>query len=116
MTATRRIKVSLMALAVVGGAMLTFSSSASARDCHSRSRSYHGRSSYYRGHSYHRSHSVYHRPSVHYDRVYHPTRLHWTRSRGLHTHGHYDRVPHYVPGHYDRCHNGHIDLNPWYHH
>ena len=43
---------------------------------------------------------IYHGPSVHYDRVYHPTRLHWTPGRGLHTHGHFDRVPHFVPGHF----------------
>lgn len=46
--------------------------------------------------------ATYHPPSVHYDRVYHADRLHWTPGRGLHTHGHYDLVPHYVPGHYHR--------------
>jgi hypothetical protein len=40
----------------------------------------------------------YHAPSMHYDRVYHADRLHWTPGRGLHTHGHYDLVPHYTPG------------------
>lgn len=62
-----------------------------------------------------RSGAVYDPPSVHYDRVYHADRLHWTPGRGLHTHGHYDLVPHYTPGHYDRLHGNHIDLNPRYH-
>ncbi|MBX9656801.1 hypothetical protein K2Y11_24550 [bacterium] len=68
------------------------------------------------GHRYGHSHSVYHPPSVHYDRVYHEDYLHWTPFRGLHSHGHYDIVPHYTPGHYDRWHRGHIDGNPWFHH
>ena len=59
---------------------------------------------------------VYHPPSVHTDRVFHPTRTHWSLLRGVHTHGHYDNVPHYTPGHFDRGHNGHIDPNPYYHH
>ncbi|HEY8505139.1 MAG TPA: hypothetical protein VIL46_11195 [Gemmataceae bacterium] len=59
---------------------------------------------------------LYHPPSVHYDRVYHPTRTHWTPLRGWHTHGHYDVVPHYTPGHFDTLHNGHVDPNPHYHH
>jgi len=59
---------------------------------------------------------IYHGPSVHYDRVYHPTTTHWTPRRGVHTHGHYDVVPHYTPGHFDRLHGNHIDLNPRYHH
>ena len=58
---------------------------------------------------------IYHGPSVHYDKVYHPTRTHWTPGRGWHTHGHYDYVPHYVPGHFDTLHNGHIHANPWFH-
>ncbi len=73
------------------------------------------------GHSHH-SHSlygyngpIYHRPSVHYHRVYHPTRSHWTPGRGWHTHGHIDYVPHYVPGHFDHHHHNHIDLNPHFH-
>ena len=59
---------------------------------------------------------VYHPPSVHTDYRYHPTQVHWTPLRGLHTHGHYDAVPHYTPGHYDTYHNGHIHGNPYYHH
>jgi hypothetical protein len=59
---------------------------------------------------------VYHQPSVHYDRVFHPTRTHWTPGRGLHTHGHYDLVPHYTPGHYDYQHGNHVHPNPNYHH
>lgn len=58
---------------------------------------------------------IYHGPSVHYDRVYHPTTTHWTPRRGWHTHGHYDLVPHYVPGHFDRIHRDHIHLNPRFH-
>ena len=70
----------------------------------------HPRSSYGR----HRQ-PIYHAPSVHYDQVYHPEYLHWTPGRGVHTHGHYDVVPHYVPGHYDQWHRGHIDVNPRFH-
>jgi hypothetical protein len=58
---------------------------------------------------------IYHAPSVHYHRVYHPEYSHWTPHRGLHTHGHYDYVPHYTPGHFDRYHRDHIDLNPHFH-
>jgi hypothetical protein len=58
---------------------------------------------------------VYHAPSVHYHRVYHPEYSHWTPYRGWHTHGHYDHVPHYVPGHFDRYHRDHIDVNPHFH-
>jgi hypothetical protein len=121
MSPQRRIKIGLVALAVVGGAVFLCNSTAYARDCRSGHSSYHRGSSHYRSSSYgrhssHRSHSLYHAPSVHYDRVYHPTYSHWTRSRGYHSHGHYDTVPHYVPGHYDRCHRGHIDLNSRYHH
>jgi hypothetical protein len=67
------------------------------------------------GYSGYRSGPIYHGPSVHYDRVYHADRTHWTPGRGLHTHGHYDAVPHYTPGHFDRSHGGHVDLNPRYH-
>jgi hypothetical protein len=77
-------------------------------------RGHHAR--YYGGHGCHRTAPAWHGPSMHYDRVYHPTYRHWTPQRGLHTHGHYDYAPHYVPGHYDRWHNGHIDLNPRFHH
>jgi hypothetical protein len=59
---------------------------------------------------------IYHGPSVHLDPVYHPEYYHWTPGRGLHTHGHYDLVPHYTPGHVDHLHGGHIDGNPHYHH
>ena len=58
---------------------------------------------------------VYHQPSVHYDRVYHPTTTHWTPGRGLHTHGHTHLVPHYTPGHFDLQHGNHIHPNPYYH-
>ncbi len=51
---------------------------------------------------------VWHSSSVHYDRVYHPTHLHWTPSSGWHTHGHYDVVPHFTPGHFDYLHNDHL--------
>lgn len=59
---------------------------------------------------------VYHAPSLHYDSVYHPTYSHWTPGRGLHTHGHYDLVPHFTPGHFDYQHGDHLHTNPWYHH
>jgi hypothetical protein len=59
---------------------------------------------------------VYHGPSLHYDRVYHPTYSHWTPLRGWHTHGHYDYVPHYTPGHFDYWHGDHLHGNPYYHH
>ena len=71
---------------------------------------------YHVGHHHqHRSGPIYHAPSVHHDPVYHPEYLHWTPGRGVHTHGHYDYVPHYVPGHFDRRHGNHIDLNPHFH-
>jgi hypothetical protein len=60
--------------------------------------------------------SVYHGPSVHYDPVWHHEYNHWTPRRGWHSHGHFDAVPHYVPGHFDYHHFDHIDPNPWYHH
>lgn len=59
---------------------------------------------------------IYHAPSIHYDRVYHADTLHWTPGRGLHSHGHYDVVPHYTPGHFDTLHRNHVHVNPWYHH
>lgn len=58
---------------------------------------------------------IYHAPSVHYDTQWHGY-SHWTPYRGLHSHGHYDTVPHYTPGHFDTIHNGHLHLNPWGHH
>lgn len=58
---------------------------------------------------------IYHQPSVHFDQTYHPTRTHWTPFRGQHTHGHYDAVPHVVPGHFDSRHRGHVHPNPYYH-
>jgi hypothetical protein len=67
------------------------------------------------GYGFGHSHPIYHPPSVHYHRVYHPTRTHWTPGRGWHTHGHIDYVPHYTPGHFDRLHGNHIDLNPHFH-
>ena len=87
----------------------------------SYSRGYYSGSRYssgYGGDYYRQSFSgpVYHDPSVHYDRVYHPTDVHWTPRRGWHTHGHYDLVPHYTPGHFDHQHGSHLHLNPRYHH
>jgi hypothetical protein len=58
---------------------------------------------------------VYHPPTIQYRKVYHPTKLHWTPKRGLHSHGHFDYVPTYVPGHFDTLHNGHVHSNPWFH-
>jgi hypothetical protein len=54
----------------------------------------------YRPYIPHYSLPHYHAPSVHYHRTYHPDYYHWTPSRGLHSHGHYDYTPHYTPGHW----------------
>jgi hypothetical protein len=62
-----------------------------------------------------RSAPIYHPPSVHYDHVYHPDYSHWTPYQGWHSHGHYHAVPHFVPGHIDRWHGNHIDVNPYFH-
>jgi len=59
---------------------------------------------------------VYHQPTVHYDRVYHQDYLQWTPNRGIQSRGHFDTVPHFVPGHVDTLHNGHIDTNRRFHH
>ena len=102
----KRIMLGLAVILTVGAISLANTSQAKAQ-CGSYGGGYGG---------YGRTASVYHGPSVHYDRVYHPTRTHWTPYRGLHTHGHYDRVRHYVPGHYDRLHNGHLHRNRYFHH
>lgn len=52
------------------------------------------------GHGYGYVGHAYHRRAVHVDRVYHADYLHWTPSRGIHTHGHIDYVPHYTPRYY----------------
>jgi hypothetical protein len=71
----------------------------------------------YRGRGYiPRSGPIYHGPSLHYDSVWHHEFDHWTPGSGWHSHGHFDQVPHYVPGHFDYHHFDHIDPNPWYHH
>ena len=49
-------------------------------------------SPYHFGHSYGGYYHV--TPPVHTHRVFHADRLHWTPGRGLHTHGHYDYIPH----------------------
>jgi hypothetical protein len=59
---------------------------------------------------------IYHAPSVHFDHYYHHDYYHWTPRRGLHSHGHYDAVPHYTPGHFDHSHGNHIHGNPHFHH
>ena len=93
---------------------------------HKHNHSHHGgHNSHHGGHnSHHGGHGhshgwnsgpIYHGPSVHYDKVYHPTSTHWTPWQGWHTHGHYDYVPHYVPGHFDYLHGNHIHGNPYYH-
>ena len=70
----------------------------------------------YSGYRYNNGgHSFYHVPSVHTDYVPH-NRLHFSPWRGVHIDRHYDAIPHYTPGHFDRFHQGHIDSNPWYHH
>jgi hypothetical protein len=54
-----------------------------------------------KGHGhFHGGHGHFHAPSLHFHRVYHPTHLHWTPSRGWHTHGHVHTVPHFTPGHF----------------
>ena len=58
---------------------------------------------------------VYHPPSVHFDRVYRPTQLHWTPRRGVHTHGYQQIVPHYTPGHFDTRHGNHVHPNSYFH-
>ena len=98
----KRIMLGLAVIVTVGAITLANTSQAKAQY------------GYYRG--FGPTGPVYHGPSVHYDRVYHPTRTHWTPYRGLHTHGHFDYVPHYSPGHYDRLHNGHLHRNPYFHH
>ncbi len=117
---------SLAALITVGASFLT-SGSAQAQDYRfGRSRGFapsyrgfndRGFNDYSRGFSRRgfRSGPIYHGPSIQYDRVYHPDRLHWTPRRGLHTHGHTHIVPRYVPGHFDTRHRGHIHANPRYH-
>lgn len=59
---------------------------------------------------------AWHTGSVHLHRTYHPTSSHWTPGGGFHTHGHYDYVPHFTPGHFDVYHNGHLHGNPYFHH
>ena len=53
--------------------------------------------SHHRTRSTHRSHYVprVYRPTFHYDYYYHHEYFHWTPWRGLHSHGHYDAVPHF---------------------
>lgn len=120
MKATLRF-FSLAALVAVCASFLT-SAAAQAQDYrYGRSRGYvpqtRGYNDFSRGYSPRgfRSGRIYHGPSIQYDRVYHPDRLHWTPRRGLHTHGHTHVVPRYVPGHFDTRHRGHIHGNPRYH-
>jgi len=122
MTRKRIIRIVLTGAVVIVGAGLLVPSDAEAQ-CFSYHSGYGGISfsygSHYGGHhGYHRAYRVpiYHPPSVHLDRVYHHDYSHWTPRRGWHSHGHYDVVPHYVPGHFDTLHGRHIDLNPRYHH
>lgn len=109
----------------VAGVLMLMSSTASAQGfggsgygnySGSRGYSYQGRGQYGAGYRGRPSGPIYHGPSVHYDRVYHPEYQHWTPNRGWHTHGHYDLVPHYTPGHFDTKHRGHVHGNPHYHH
>jgi hypothetical protein len=96
-TISRRILFGLAAIVAAGAASFATASTAKAEY------------GYDRGCGWTRP--VYHGPSVHYDRVYHPTRTHWTPQRGWHSPGHYD----YVPGHYDYLHNRHVHGNRHYH-
>jgi hypothetical protein len=121
---TRWIGIAMSA--VLGFGLFAFASEASAQSGHyshggsSHSGTYgaHGHSNYGQagyGQGYRNQAPVYHAPSIHSDQRYHADSNHWTLRRGLHTHGHYDSVPHYVPGHIDTRHGGHIDPNPYYH-
>ena len=58
----------------------------------------------------------YRAPAVHFDRVYHPTTSHWTPSRGYHTHGHYDSVPHFTPRYNGGGYGNHNHINHGHHH
>jgi hypothetical protein len=102
----RKLTITLAVLALCGLATTT-----------AQAGHYHGGGFYGGGFNYGGSRGpIYHAPSVHLDRVYHPDYSHWTPGRGVHTHGHYDVVPHYTPGHFDTRHRNHIHANPWYHH
>jgi len=77
-----------------------------------------GRSHHSRRYDVHRHDDyapIYHPPSVHTDYRYHAESYHWTPWQGLHTHGHYDAVPHYTPGHIDYHHGDHVDVDPRFH-
>ncbi len=115
MTSTRKILFCLTLLALIG---LAYAPSAQAQCGNSYGGGYgysHGGYGHsYGGYGY--AAPIYHGPSVHLDRVYHVDRLHWTPRRGVHTHGHYDLIPHYTPGHFDTLHGGHIDYNRRFHH
>ena len=115
MTSKRKILFCLTLLAIVA---LAYTPSAQAQCGYSHGggygRSYGGYGYSYGGYGYRTP--IYHRPSVHLDRVYHVESLHWTPYRGLHAHGHYDLIPHYTPGHFDRLHGGHIHYNRRFHH
>ncbi len=110
----RKSLLVLAALTVAG--VLSSENSAQAGDNH-RSHSHysgrvHGHPSYYANQ---RSGPIYHAPSVHYHSQYHHEYSHWTPYRGWHSHGHYDAVPHYTPGHFDYKHGNHIHGNPYFH-
>jgi hypothetical protein len=86
---------------------------------HSSHGHFHGGGRHWHGHGGHGhrwSGSFYHRPSVHFDALWHHEYDHWSPRRGWHSHGHYDSVPHYVPGHFDYHHFDHIVPHPFFHH
>ncbi|MCP4589822.1 MAG: hypothetical protein GY842_03685 [bacterium] len=118
MTWKRKAILAILAATFVGGVSAFCAPTAMAQCGYGGIRYGSGYGGYNRGYSYHRSYRapVYHAPSVHLDRVYHHDYNHWTPRRGLHSHGHYDLIPHYTPGHFDTLHRGHLHGNPRYHH
>ena len=87
--------IKLAVSAVVLTAVLAVSvddASAFKRRHRSHRRSHHATHFNYSSHYY--TPYVY-RPTFHYDYYYHHEYYHWTPWRGLHSHGHYDAVPHY---------------------
>ncbi len=124
MTRTRKTLLAAVGAAIVLAGGLICITDAQAQ-CYSFSPSYgYGRGSGYGGYGYGynrygggygMSRPIWHGPSVHLDRVYHREYSHWTPHRGFHSHGHYDRVPHFVPGHFDFLHGNQIHTNPRHH-
>ena len=92
-----------VATRIFGGMLVgTAALVASANESHAQSFGFGG---YFHSPRYVTPHHGYH-----LDYQYHPEYSHWTPLRGLHTHGHYDAVPHYshgYPGHHPYHHHHH---------